>query len=58
MSDSSPSPTRIRKRFIVLAMLFGCVWINYMNRTNISIAGTTMRDDLGLDAVKMLVRFM
>ena len=53
MSDSSPSPTRIRKRFIVLAMLFGCVWINYMNRTNISIAGTTMRDDLGLDAVKM-----
>ena len=53
MPDSSQSPTRIRKRFIVLAMLFGCVWINYMNRTNISIAGTTMRDDLGLDAVKM-----
>lgn len=54
MPDSSPqSSSGIPKRFIVLAMLFGCVWINYMNRTNISIAGTTMRDDLGLDAVKM-----
>ncbi|GAB5560500.1 MAG: MFS transporter [Synoicihabitans sp.] len=50
MSDSTP---RTRKRFIVLALLFGCVWINYMNRTNISIAGTTMRDDLGIDPLKM-----
>ncbi len=50
MSDSAP---RTRKRFIVLALLFGCVWINYMNRTNISIAGTTMREDLGIDAIKM-----
>jgi len=46
-----PLPTR--KRYIVLALLFGCVWINYMNRTNISIAGTTMREDLGIDMVKM-----
>lgn len=50
MSDPAP---RTRKRFIVLAVLFGCVWINYMNRTNISIAGTTMRDDLGIDPLKM-----
>ncbi len=47
------SSPRTRKRFIVLAVLFGCVWINYMNRTNISIAGTTMRDDLGIDPLKM-----
>jgi MFS transporter, ACS family, D-galactonate transporter len=47
----SPLPTR--KRFVVLAVLFGCVWINYMNRTNISIAGTTMREDLGIDMIKM-----
>ena len=54
MPDSSPhSPNRTRKRFIVLAILFGCVWINYMNRTNISIAGTTIRDDLGIDPLKM-----
>lgn len=52
MSDTPPAP-RTRKRFIVLAVLFGCVWINYMNRTNISIAGTTMRDDLGIDPLKM-----
>jgi ACS family D-galactonate transporter-like MFS transporter len=52
MSDSTATP-RTRKRFIVLALLFGCVWINYMNRTNISIAGTTMRDDLGIDPLKM-----
>ncbi len=44
---------RTQKRFIVLAVLFGCVWINYMNRTNISIAGTTMREDIGIDMVKM-----
>ena len=54
MPDSSlQSVPRTRKRFIVLAILFGCVWINYMNRTNISIAGTTMRDDLGIDPIKM-----
>ena len=47
------SSPRTRKRFIVLAVLFGCVWINYMNRTNISIAGTTMREDLGIDMLKM-----
>lgn len=52
MSDSTATP-RTRKRFIVLALLFGCVWINYMNRTNISIAGTTMREDLGIDPLKM-----
>ena len=46
-----PRPTR--KRFVVLALLFGCVWINYMNRTNISIAGTTMQGDLGIDMIKM-----
>ena len=53
MPDSSQSRIRTRKRFIVLAVLFGCVWINYMNRTNISIAGTTMRDDLSIDPLKM-----
>lgn len=54
MPDSSlRASNQTRKRFIVLAMLFGCVWINYMNRTNISIAGTTMREDLGIDTVKM-----
>lgn len=54
MPDSpanTPRPTR--KRFVVLALLFGCVWINYMSRTNISIAGTTMREDLGIDPIKM-----
>ena len=55
MSDSPiASATRpTRKRFVILAVLFGCVWINYMNRTNISIAGTTMREDLGIDMIKM-----
>ncbi len=54
MPDSSTHSLRpTRKRFIVLALLFGCVWINYMSRTNISIAGTTMREDLGIDMLKM-----
>lgn len=49
----SDSPSRTRKRYVILALLFGCVWINYMSRTNISIAGTTMREDLGIDPIKM-----
>lgn len=54
MSDSPTHSIRpSRKRFVVLSLLFGCVWINYMNRTNISIAGTTMREDLGIDMLKM-----
>jgi ACS family D-galactonate transporter-like MFS transporter len=54
MSDSSlQSPLRTRKRFVVLAVLFGCVWINYMSRTNLSIAKPVMQDDLGIDAIKM-----
>lgn len=42
-----------RKRFTILAMIFGSVVINYLDRSNISIAAPLLKTDLGLDTVRM-----
>jgi MFS transporter, ACS family, D-galactonate transporter len=42
-----------RVRYSVLAVVFITVVINYMDRTNISVAGTLISKELYLDSVKM-----
>lgn len=42
-----------RVRYTTLATVFITVVINYMDRTNISVAGSFISGDLGLDSVKM-----
>lgn len=47
-------PTRpTRKRFNVLVMIFMSVVINYLDRSNISIAASALKADLGLSTVQM-----
>ena len=41
------------KRFHILALVFVSVVINYMDRTNISVAAAAMSDELALSAVQM-----
>jgi ACS family D-galactonate transporter-like MFS transporter len=48
-------PTRIR--FRILALIFVCVVINYMDRTNISVAATAITDDLKLTPVQLGILF-
>src|SRR5688500_6578101 len=48
-------PTRIR--FRILALLFVSVVINYMDRTNISVAATAITDDLHLTPVQLGILF-
>ena len=47
----APRPTR--SRFVVMALLFTCVTINYLDRSNISITAPAMRAELGLDTAQM-----
>ncbi|RKR14407.1 ACS family D-galactonate transporter-like MFS transporter [Maribacter vaceletii] len=42
-----------RKRFNILAMIFITVVINYLDRSNISIAASALQEDLGIDSIKM-----
>ncbi len=42
-----------RVRFMILAMLFIVTTINYADRATISIAGSAMQKDLGIDAVSL-----
>ncbi|MCW0072892.1 MFS transporter, partial [Burkholderia pseudomallei] len=49
---STPRVERMgRVRFTILAMLFVVTTINYADRATISIAGSAMQKDLGIDAV-------
>ncbi|MFN0119121.1 MAG: MFS transporter [Blastocatellia bacterium] len=50
MTDAT-QPTR--KRFGVLALIFVSVLVNYMDRANMSVAGTALREELGLSMVQM-----
>jgi ACS family D-galactonate transporter-like MFS transporter len=45
------APTR--SRFLIMALLFVSVTINYLDRSNLSITAPAMRSDLGLDTVQM-----
>jgi len=42
-----------RSRFAIMALLFICVVINYLDRSNISITAPAMRAELGLDTARM-----
>lgn len=42
-----------RKRFGALALIFGCVVVNYMDRANISMAGPLLREELKLSNVEL-----
>jgi MFS transporter, ACS family, D-galactonate transporter len=48
-------PTRIR--FRMLALIFVCVVINYMDRTNISVAATALSSSLDLSPVQLGILF-
>ena len=48
-------PTRIR--FRILLLIFVSVVINYMDRTNISVAATAITDDLHLTSVQLGILF-
>lgn len=52
---SSILPTRIR--FRMLALVFVCVVINYMDRSNLSVAATGITDDLQLTPVQLGLLF-
>ncbi len=44
---------RTRIRYSILAAVFVNVVINYMDRTNISVAATMIKDDLQLSTVQL-----
>ncbi|AOK48483.1 glucarate transporter [Burkholderia sp. MSMB617WGS] len=53
-AHSTPRVERMsRVRFMILAMLFVVTTINYADRATISIAGSAMQKDLGIDAVSL-----
>lgn len=41
------------KRYHILAMIFVTVVINYLDRTNISIAASALKEELGINAIQM-----
>ena len=46
-----------KTRFRILALIFVSVVINYMDRTNISVAATAITDDLQLTPVQLGILF-
>src|SRR5215213_10326967 len=54
-SAATTRPTRIR--FRILALVFVSVVINYMDRTNISVAATAITEDLQLTSVQLGILF-
>ncbi|HEU0096404.1 MAG TPA: MFS transporter, partial [Rhizomicrobium sp.] len=42
-----------RHRYVVMLMIFVCVVITYLDRSNISITASAMRHELGIDTVRM-----
>ncbi len=50
---SLTSAKTTKKRFHMLALIFVSVVINYMDRTNISVAASALSDDLDLNSVQM-----
>ena len=42
-----------RKRYNILAMVFITVVINYLDRTNMSVAAAALKDDLGINSIQM-----
>lgn len=46
-------PKSTRKRYNILALIFGTVVINYLDRTNISVAASAMSESLNFTTVQM-----
>lgn len=42
-----------KKRYNILALIFGTVVINYLDRTNISVAASAMSESLNFSTVQM-----
>ncbi|MEP2240187.1 MAG: MFS transporter [Maribacter sp.] len=42
-----------KKRYNILVMIFVTVVINYLDRTNISIAASALKEELGINAIQM-----
>lgn len=42
-----------KKRYSVLAMVFVTVVINYLDRTNISIAASALQSELNMDSLQL-----
>lgn len=55
--DSQIPSKRTNKRFGILALIFVCVIINYMDRSNISIAMPAIKEELGLSTVQVGLLF-
>ena len=53
MSTSSDQLTPSSRRFIVMALLFVTVVINYLDRSNLSIAAPSLATEFGIDPVHM-----
>ncbi|WP_243641739.1 MFS transporter [Maribacter algicola] len=53
MTKSNPTKKIGKKRYNILAMIFVTVVINYLDRTNISIAAAALKEDLGINAIQM-----
>ncbi|MBD9500708.1 MFS transporter [Pseudomonas sp. BGr12] len=51
MSQATAKPTHVR--YLILLMLFLVTTINYADRATISIAGSSLQKDLGIDAVTL-----
>ncbi len=52
-TSTQASAARTRTRFGILAMLFVVTAVNYADRATLSIAGTALSNDVGLDPVTM-----
>jgi ACS family glucarate transporter-like MFS transporter len=52
---SAPKPTRVR--YWIVAMLFVATTVNYADRATLSIAGTPLAKDLGLDPLALGIVF-
>ncbi len=53
MTNLNQAANSTRKRYNILAMVFITVVINYLDRSNISVAAFAMKEDLGLSNVQM-----
>lgn len=51
--NSSPGKKPTRARFAILALLFIITAINYLDRTNLSVAASSIQKDLGLNPVTL-----
>ncbi|WP_222937121.1 MFS transporter [Cytophaga sp. FL35] len=53
MISSEPTAKMTKKRYTILTMVFITVVINYLDRTNISIAASALQEDLDINAIQL-----